>query len=156
MVFCPFLVSNHLLTIFWRTRLTEIPILTRVQALGYVPGAERMVMGHTIQEEGINSACGGRAFRVDVGLSKGCTDGAVEVLEILNDTRIVRHREGLSPQVLADPSQAEVATSRSTTSDSSGSSNSSSSSRSGGADQQGSRGPSGLTTAGELRRSVLG
>jgi len=32
--------------------------------------AKRMVVGHTIQESGINSACDGRVWRIDVGLSK--------------------------------------------------------------------------------------
>jgi hypothetical protein len=32
-------------------------------------GAKRMVVGHTIQETGISSACGGRVWRVDVGMS---------------------------------------------------------------------------------------
>ncbi|CAJ1783492.1 unnamed protein product [Sphenostylis stenocarpa] len=50
--------------------------------LATVPGAKRMVMGHTIQEVGINSVCDDRAIRIDVGLSKGCGDGLPEVLEI--------------------------------------------------------------------------
>ncbi|EHA8588076.1 Shewanella-like protein phosphatase 2 [Cocos nucifera] len=50
--------------------------------LELIPGARRMVMGHTIQEEGINGVCGDRAIRIDVGLSKGCSDGLPEVLEI--------------------------------------------------------------------------
>lgn len=37
------------------------------------------VVGHTIQEQGINSACGEKVFRIDVGLSKGCGDGEPEV-----------------------------------------------------------------------------
>ena len=44
-----------------------------------MPGAQRMVVGHTIQEAGINTACGDRVFRIDVGLSQGCGDGAPEV-----------------------------------------------------------------------------
>lgn len=32
--------------------------------------AKRMVVGHTIQDSGINSACDGRVWRIDVGLSK--------------------------------------------------------------------------------------
>jgi len=55
------------------------------EALGKIPGAKRMVMGHTIQEAGVNGACEGAALRVDVGLSGGCGDGNVEVLEILAD-----------------------------------------------------------------------
>lgn len=50
--------------------------------LGLIPGARRMVMGHTIQEQGINGVCEDRAIRIDVGLSKGCRDGLPEVLEI--------------------------------------------------------------------------
>ena len=49
------------------------------QALGMLPGAARMVVGHTIQDGGINAACGGRVFRIDVGLSKGCGNGEPEV-----------------------------------------------------------------------------
>jgi hypothetical protein len=32
--------------------------------------ARRMVVGHTVQEEGISSACGGMVWRIDVGLSR--------------------------------------------------------------------------------------
>ncbi len=49
-----------------------------------------MVMGHTIQREGINAACEGRALRVDVGMSRGCGDRGVEVLEVRNDGQQVR------------------------------------------------------------------
>ena len=58
-----------------------------------VPGAARVVVGHTIQSSGINSACGGKVYRIDVGLSKGCGDGAPEVLEILKDKEVRRLRE---------------------------------------------------------------
>ncbi len=37
------------------------------------------VVGHTIQEQGINSACAERVFRIDVGMSKGCGNGEAEV-----------------------------------------------------------------------------
>lgn len=47
-----------------------------------IPGARRMIMGHTIQEEGITSACGGRAIRIDVGMSRHCGNNFPEVLEI--------------------------------------------------------------------------
>lgn len=49
------------------------------QSLRMVAGAQRMVVGHTIQGAGINSACDNRVFRVDVGLSRGCGDGQPEV-----------------------------------------------------------------------------
>lgn len=63
------------------------------RALAAVPGARRMVVGHTIQETGINGACDGKVLRVDVGLSKGCGDGHPEVLEIVDDTVVRRLRE---------------------------------------------------------------
>ncbi|RDX85168.1 Shewanella-like protein phosphatase 2, partial [Mucuna pruriens] len=50
--------------------------------LATVPGVKRMVMGHTIQDVGINGVCNDKAIRIDVGLSKGCGDGLAEVLEI--------------------------------------------------------------------------
>ena len=60
--------------------------------LGMIPGAKRMVMGHTIQSEGITAVCGAQAVRVDVGLSKGCGNGLPEVLEIVgggSDVRVI-------------------------------------------------------------------
>jgi hypothetical protein len=52
---------------------------TLKKVLEGIPGAERMVVGHTIQEQGINSACGDRVFRIDVGMSQGCGDSDPEV-----------------------------------------------------------------------------
>lgn len=54
--------------------------------LATIPGAKRMIMGHTIQENGINGACENRAIRIDVGMSKGCINGLPEVLEINKDS----------------------------------------------------------------------
>ncbi|CAK8540529.1 unnamed protein product [Lathyrus sativus] len=50
--------------------------------LSTIPGAKRMIMGHTIQTGGINGVCGNKAIRIDVGMSKGCGGGLPEVLEI--------------------------------------------------------------------------
>ncbi|GIL76528.1 hypothetical protein Vretimale_6035 [Volvox reticuliferus] len=58
-----------------------------------IPGARRMVVGHTVQTRGINSACESRVIRVDVGMSHGCGDGPVEVLEVLKDGQVQRLRE---------------------------------------------------------------
>ena len=63
------------------------------EALSKISGAKRMVVGHTIQERGINSACEGQVHRVDVGLSRGCGDGTPEVLVIHNDTIVERLKE---------------------------------------------------------------
>jgi hypothetical protein len=53
-------------------------------------GASRIVMGHTVQDAGISSACDGRVWRVDVGMAAHY-GGVVEVLEIGGDSaRILR------------------------------------------------------------------
>jgi hypothetical protein len=64
--------------------------------LGMIPGAKRMVMGHTIQTVGINAVCSAQAVRVDVGLSRGCGNGLCEVLEINAGGTDVRVDVGLS------------------------------------------------------------
>lgn len=56
--------------------------------LNTIPGVKRMIMGHTIQEGGINGACSNRAIRIDVGMSKGCGNGLAEVLEINENSQI--------------------------------------------------------------------
>jgi hypothetical protein len=56
-------------------------------------GAKRMVMGHTPQRNGINPACDGKAWRIDVGMAKFFQSDRIEVLEIKGDT----------PAVVAEP-----------------------------------------------------
>jgi hypothetical protein len=56
--------------------------------LATIPGAKRMIMGHTIQEAGINGVCNNRAIRIDVGMSKGCGNGLPEVLEINGNSEL--------------------------------------------------------------------
>ena len=52
--------------------------------------ASRMIMGHTIQDEGIAPACGKRAWRIDVGMAAHY-GGSVQVLEIVGDSvRVLR------------------------------------------------------------------
>ncbi|CAM8972485.1 unnamed protein product [Rhodiola kirilowii] len=53
-----------------------------------IPGAKRMIMGHTIQEVGINGVCENKAIRIDVGMSKGCINGLPEVLEINKNSEL--------------------------------------------------------------------
>lgn len=43
---------------------------------------DRMVMGHTIQRQ-INCALDGKAWRIDVGMSRGVVSGTPEVLEVM-------------------------------------------------------------------------
>jgi hypothetical protein len=47
--------------------------------------AKRLVVGHTVQEQGINSACDGRVWRIDVGLSR-YYGKPPSVLEITGDS----------------------------------------------------------------------
>ncbi len=47
-------------------------------------GARRMVVGHTVQEGGISASCGGRIWRIDVGLSRHY-GGKPQALEIAGD-----------------------------------------------------------------------
>ena len=47
-------------------------------------GAKRMVMGHTVQRNGINPACADKAWRIDVGMSK-FFQGPIQALEIRGD-----------------------------------------------------------------------
>jgi hypothetical protein len=48
-------------------------------------GVKRMVVGHTVQEHGITSACDGALWRIDVGLAK-LYGGPIEVLSIEDAT----------------------------------------------------------------------
>jgi hypothetical protein len=43
--------------------------------------ARRLVIGHTVQQRGANSACDGRVWRIDVGLSR-YYNGPVQALEL--------------------------------------------------------------------------
>jgi hypothetical protein len=55
-------------------------------------GAKRMVVGHTVQRNGINSACDGRVWRIDTGLAK-FFGGKLEVLDVRGDAVTVRRVE---------------------------------------------------------------
>jgi hypothetical protein len=48
-------------------------------------GAKRMVVGHTVQDDGISSGCEGKVWRIDAGLS-AYYGGKMEVLEIRGET----------------------------------------------------------------------
>jgi len=50
-----------------------------------VVGAKRLVIGHTIQEGGITSACGDRVYRIDVGMSAHYGGNLLQALEIRGD-----------------------------------------------------------------------
>lgn len=48
-------------------------------------GLARMVVGHTVQDDGIDSACDGMVWRVDIGMSDYYGGAEPQVLEILGD-----------------------------------------------------------------------
>jgi hypothetical protein len=53
-------------------------------------GAKRMVVGHTVQHQGVNSACDGKVWRIDVGMSR-YFGGPIQALEIRgNDVATLR------------------------------------------------------------------
>lgn len=53
-------------------------------------GVKRMVVGHTVHPEGINSACDGQVWRIDVGMARHY-GGRPQALEIIGDeVRIIR------------------------------------------------------------------
>lgn len=68
------------------------------EALAAIPGAKRMVVGHTIQETGINSACSEQVYRIDVGMSVGCGNHDIQVLEIQNDQSVQKLVESQDTQ----------------------------------------------------------
>lgn len=82
------------------------------EALRLIPGAQRLVVGHTIQRPmGINGVCGGRVWRVDVGMSQGCGNSQPEVLEILEDREVrVLPVVGHGTEILESPALRWAAT----------------------------------------------
>jgi len=68
------------------TTEADCQLLSEVLASASV---SRMVVAHSVQDEGINSACGGTVWRVDVGLAD-YYGGPTQVLEILDgDVKVV-------------------------------------------------------------------
>uniref|UniRef100_A0A7S4VAR2 Calcineurin-like phosphoesterase domain-containing protein n=1 Tax=Ditylum brightwellii TaxID=49249 RepID=A0A7S4VAR2_9STRA len=74
------LFIHHVLN-FPISSLTQSHIDEALKELG--GDVQRMVMGHTPQFR-INAALKGKAWRVDVGASKGVMSGTPEVLEIIH------------------------------------------------------------------------
>lgn len=69
----------------WSRRLSRDDVdCAEVAQMLDAAGVLRIVVGHTPQERGITSACGGTVWRVDVGLSAHY-GGPLEALEIVGD-----------------------------------------------------------------------
>lgn len=90
-------VASHLIkgkdSIVWTRKFSnKLPkncdCSTLEHVLNTIPGVKRMIMGHTIQGNGINGVCENRAIRIDVGMSKGCGNGLPEVLEIIDNSEV--------------------------------------------------------------------
>lgn len=66
------------------TRAAGMPAVdcTQVRAALAALAARRMVVGHTVQDRGITSACDGALWRIDVGLARHY-GGPIEVLELV-------------------------------------------------------------------------
>jgi hypothetical protein len=80
----PTSVSAQRAPIWVRDYSDGTPAADRCAELGrvlYALSAERMVVGHTVQPQGINSACDGKVWRIDVGLSR-YYGGKPSVLEV--------------------------------------------------------------------------
>src|SRR6478752_5289251 len=80
-------VTNQRAPIWVRDYSDGTPASDRCAELTRVLGAlsaKRMVVGHTVQQQGINSACDDKVWRIDVGLSR-FYGGTPSVLEIRGD-----------------------------------------------------------------------
>jgi len=79
---------NTILFFFLHSLTHAHHILTLSENVLQALDVDRMVMGHTIQKRGINAALNGRLWRIDVGMSRGCSPNSLpEVLEITLNER---------------------------------------------------------------------
>ncbi|CAI5497629.1 unnamed protein product [Closterium sp. Naga37s-1] len=91
----PFIVTRGYNSVVW-TRLysqeylgsgeDKYKICTVLAASLDAVGAKRLVVGHTPQVGGANGECGGRVWRIDVGMSSGMLNAPPQVLEIVGDS----------------------------------------------------------------------
>lgn len=96
-----FVLSEH--GPLWSRSYSEpVPSPRACEELGQVlqaVGAKRMVVGHTVQQQGITSACDGRVWRIDVGMSSYYGGDRVMALQI----------DGAEVRVLQRPKRAVLA-----------------------------------------------
>ena len=67
---------------------TDPPDCAGVDAALAALGARRMVVAHTVQAQGINAACDGKLWRIDVGMTK-VFGGPIQVLEVSDAPRVI-------------------------------------------------------------------
>eukprot|EP00184_Porphyridium_aerugineum_P001340 CAMPEP_0184698820 /NCGR_PEP_ID=MMETSP0313-20130426/5302_1 /TAXON_ID=2792 /ORGANISM="Porphyridium aerugineum, Strain SAG 1380-2" /LENGTH=568 /DNA_ID=CAMNT_0027157809 /DNA_START=131 /DNA_END=1837 /DNA_ORIENTATION=+ len=71
----------------WSLDTMTLSKCSELEALLNQVGARMMIVGHTIQPQGINSACHGKIWKVDTGISR-VYGGRLECLEIRNGSDI--------------------------------------------------------------------
>lgn len=72
-------------------REREVSCALLARTLAAIPGAKRLVVGHTPQLSGCTCECNGQIWRVDVGMSSGVIGAPPSVLEIDGDSvRVLR------------------------------------------------------------------
>jgi len=90
----PRVIASDEAPVWTRLYGTPAPSPAACEELGKVLerlGAKRMVVGHTVQENGITSACDERVYRIDVGMARAYGSRPVEALEIRPDgVRVLR------------------------------------------------------------------
>jgi hypothetical protein len=83
----------------------DAPICAVLERVLKEVGVKRMVVGHTVQKNGISAACQDKVLRIDVGLSAYYGDNPTQVLEITGSkTRILT--AGAAPKPGAVPKSA--------------------------------------------------
>lgn len=66
----PVVLQSDTAPIWTRIYSTENPDCALLNQMLQLLGAKRLVVGHTVQRQGITSACDGKVWRIDVGMSR--------------------------------------------------------------------------------------
>jgi hypothetical protein len=83
---------TYALSPFW-TRLYDLPehdkdMCKMVDNIRGIYEFDNMIIGHSVQLDGINNICNNKIWRIDIGLSKcfeGIPNKQIQILEIIND-----------------------------------------------------------------------
>lgn len=77
-------------TSFWHRQYAGLPNCAKAMQSNNDYTSRSQVIGHNVQRNGINNACNGALFRVDIGLSKAFgLKKRYQYLEIINDSKPV-------------------------------------------------------------------
>lgn len=78
--------------ILWtRSCSSDHPRRDQIKKVINLLGIKAMVVGHSVQDQGINSIVGGRVWRIDTGMSRAFGNRRkIEALEILNNGKKIR------------------------------------------------------------------